>query len=67
MVGFRDWLRTHDEDRELYEMTKRELASRQWQYVQHYADAKTTVVEEIIARAGLPAGPARAGADGTPR
>ena len=28
MVGFRDWLRTHDEDRELYERTKRELATR---------------------------------------
>ena len=25
MVGFRDWLRTHDDDRELYERTKREL------------------------------------------
>jgi GrpB-like predicted nucleotidyltransferase (UPF0157 family) len=52
MVGFRDWLRTHDEDRDLYERTKRELATRTWQYVQHYADAKTAVVEEIIARAG---------------
>jgi GrpB-like predicted nucleotidyltransferase (UPF0157 family) len=54
MVAFRDWLRSHDEDRELYERTKRELASREWQYVQHYADAKTEVVEAIIARAGLP-------------
>jgi GrpB-like predicted nucleotidyltransferase (UPF0157 family) len=56
MVGFRDWLRTHDDDRNLYELTKRELAAREWKYVQHYADAKTAVVEEIIARAGLPAG-----------
>jgi GrpB-like predicted nucleotidyltransferase (UPF0157 family) len=56
MVGFRDWLRTHDDDRDLYERTKRELAARQWRYVQHYADAKTVVVEEIIARAGLPTG-----------
>lgn len=56
MVGFRDWLRTHDDDRDLYERTKRELAAQEWQYVQHYADAKTEVVEEIIARAGLPAG-----------
>jgi GrpB-like predicted nucleotidyltransferase (UPF0157 family) len=54
MVGFRDWLRTHDDDRELYERTKRELAARVWRHVQHYADAKTAVVEEIIARAGLP-------------
>ena len=51
MVGFRDWLRTHDEDRDLYERTKRELAAREWKFVQHYADAKTEVVESIIARA----------------
>lgn len=56
MVGFRDWLRTHDDDRDLYERTKRDLAAREWQYVQHYADAKTAVVEEIIARAGLAPG-----------
>ena len=54
MVGFRDWLRTHDDDRELYERTKRELVTRDWEYVQNYADAKSEVVEEIVARAGLP-------------
>jgi GrpB-like predicted nucleotidyltransferase (UPF0157 family) len=54
MVVFRDWLRAHPEDRELYESTKRELAARTWQHVQHYADAKTGVVEAIIARAGGP-------------
>ena len=54
MVGFRDWLRTHDEDRDLYERTKRELATREWKFVQNYADAKTAVVEEIVARAELP-------------
>jgi GrpB-like predicted nucleotidyltransferase (UPF0157 family) len=54
MVGFRDWLRTHDEDRLLYERTKRELLGRRWEYVQDYADAKTEVVEAINARAGLP-------------
>jgi GrpB-like predicted nucleotidyltransferase (UPF0157 family) len=58
MVGFRDWLRTHDDDREVYERTKRELAAKEWQFVQNYADAKTTIVEEIIARAGLPRGTA---------
>ena len=51
MVGFRDWLRTHDEDRDLYERTKQELAAREWRFVQHYADAKSEVVEGIIARA----------------
>lgn len=54
MVGFRDWLRAHDDDREFYERTKRELAGREWRFMQNYADAKTGVVEEIIARAGLP-------------
>ena len=51
MVLFRDRLRGHDQDRELYESTKRELAALRWSYVQDYADAKSSVVEEIIARA----------------
>ncbi len=51
MLGFRDWLRTHEDDRRLYERTKRELASRSWKYVQNYADAKTELVEKIIAKA----------------
>ena len=56
MVGFRDWLRTHNDDRERYERTKRELAVKTWRHIQNYADAKTAIVEEIIARAGLAAG-----------
>jgi GrpB-like predicted nucleotidyltransferase (UPF0157 family) len=51
MLLMRDWLRTHDDDRALYEKTKRELAQRIWMYVQNYADAKTAVVEAILARA----------------
>ena len=51
MVTFRDWLRTHADDRELYARAKRELAQRQWKYTQNYADAKTGVVEEILWRA----------------
>lgn len=51
MLAFRDWLRTHPDDRALYERTKRELAKQDWKYVQNYADAKTAVVEEILARA----------------
>jgi GrpB-like predicted nucleotidyltransferase (UPF0157 family) len=50
MLRFRDQLRTDDADRELYERTKRELAARRWRYVQHYADAKSDVVAEIMAR-----------------
>ena len=51
MVLFRDWLRTNAEDRELYASAKRELAARDWKYVQQYADAKTAIVQEIMARA----------------
>src|SRR6266705_2939895 len=51
MLLFRDWLRSNDPDRELYERTKRELAKQVWKYVQNYADAKSAVVEEILARA----------------
>jgi len=51
MVAFRDWLRTHDDDRELYESAKRELAAREWRHVQNYADAKSAVVAEINVRA----------------
>lgn len=51
MVAFRDWLRTHDDDRDLYLAAKRELAAREWRYVQNYADAKSAVVREIVARA----------------
>jgi GrpB-like predicted nucleotidyltransferase (UPF0157 family) len=51
MLLFRDWLRHNAADRRLYERTKRELASQDWKYVQNYADAKSAVVEEILARA----------------
>jgi GrpB-like predicted nucleotidyltransferase (UPF0157 family) len=51
MLLFRDWLRTNATDRELYASSKRELAARDWKYGQQYADAKTTVVQEIMARA----------------
>lgn len=51
VLAFRDWLRAHGGDRELYERTKRELAQRPWRYVQNYADAKSAVIEAIIARA----------------
>ena len=53
MVGFRDWLRSHADDRELYERTKRDLVKRDWAFVQNYADAKGDVVEQIAARAGI--------------
>ncbi len=51
MLLFRDWLRSNDSDRLLYERTKRELANNNWKYVQNYADAKTSIINAILARA----------------
>jgi len=51
MLAFRDRLRAHDDDRELYESAKRELAAQEWRHVQNYADAKSAVVQDIMARA----------------
>lgn len=60
MLLLRDWLRANESDRELYASAKRELAARDWTYVQQYADAKTAVVTEILERAEV----ARAGGGG---
>ena len=51
MLAFRDRCRAVPEERDLYERTKRALAARVWRHVQHYANAKSEVVEAIIARA----------------
>jgi GrpB-like predicted nucleotidyltransferase (UPF0157 family) len=51
MLLLRDWLRTNEDDRELYARAKRELAAKEWKYVQNYADAKSEVVQQILARA----------------
>jgi GrpB-like predicted nucleotidyltransferase (UPF0157 family) len=50
MIRFRDHLRRNRDDRKLYEEAKRELAKRDWPFIQNYADAKTQVIERIIAR-----------------
>ena len=47
----REQLRENEGDRELYARTKRDLASRDWPSMQHYAEAKTEVIEGIISRA----------------
>ena len=51
MLSFRDWLRSNPGDRELYARTKHALAQQAWKYTQNYADAKTEVIQEILARA----------------
>ena len=52
MLLMRDWMRAHPEDRDLYAAEKQRLGAQSWKHVQNYADAKTTVVEEILNRAG---------------
>jgi GrpB-like predicted nucleotidyltransferase (UPF0157 family) len=51
MIGFRDWLCANEPDRDKYAEVKRSLAKSTWRHIQHYADAKTAIVEEIIERA----------------
>jgi len=47
----RERMLSHPEERDLYAAKKRELAAREWKYIQQYADAKTEVIEEILGRA----------------
>ncbi|WP_273484345.1 GrpB family protein [Desulforamulus ruminis] len=51
MLRFRDWLRANDTDRDNYARVKRKLAQHVWRHVQNYADAKTSIVQEIMDRA----------------
>jgi GrpB-like predicted nucleotidyltransferase (UPF0157 family) len=51
MLAFRDWLRQHPDDRELYARSKLALAASDWESTQDYADAKTEVVRQILSRA----------------
>jgi GrpB-like predicted nucleotidyltransferase (UPF0157 family) len=50
-LKFRHWLRSHPEDRDLYEAKKRELAGRQWDDMNYDAVAKSEVITQILSRA----------------
>jgi GrpB-like predicted nucleotidyltransferase (UPF0157 family) len=50
MLRFRDHLRQSESDRDAYASAKRGLASRSWKSMQYYAEAKTPVIERILAR-----------------
>jgi GrpB-like predicted nucleotidyltransferase (UPF0157 family) len=50
MVAFRDHLRADAADRAHYESAKQALARSEWPTMQHYADAKTDVIAEILGR-----------------
>jgi GrpB-like predicted nucleotidyltransferase (UPF0157 family) len=59
LVLLRDTLRADPSQRRRYEQTKRDLAARTWPTMQHYADAKSGIIEQILQRAGWsPADPA---------
>lgn len=49
VLTFRDRLRRNADDRTRYEQTKRALAAQEWPDMNAYADAKTEVIESIIA------------------
>lgn len=51
VLRFRDRLRADAADREAYERLKYELAEREWEDMNAYADAKGTLIEEILGRA----------------
>jgi GrpB-like predicted nucleotidyltransferase (UPF0157 family) len=61
MLLFRDHLRADDADRDAYLQVKRDLARRTWQHVQHYADSKAAIVEQIMARASAASQPDQPG------
>jgi GrpB-like predicted nucleotidyltransferase (UPF0157 family) len=47
----RDWLRINGADRDLYAATKTRLAQQRWSDMNYYADAKSSVVQQILGRA----------------
>lgn len=52
-VIFRDWLRAHPTDRDLYAAAKRRIAAGDVSYMADYAAQKSSVVIDILRRAGL--------------
>lgn len=52
-VIFRDWLRTHAEDRARYAEEKRRIAAEGVTYMAEYSALKSAIVVDILRRAGL--------------
>ena len=50
-LDLRDWLRVEESDRARYADVKRDLAQRRWTDMNHYADAKTDVIQQVLGRA----------------
>ena len=49
-IAFRDWLRSHPEDRDDYADAKREIASGNFEHMNQYADAKDEIVRRILGK-----------------
>jgi GrpB-like predicted nucleotidyltransferase (UPF0157 family) len=52
-IILRDWLRTHPEDRDLYQTRKYQAAADHPWSMAHYVNDKTSVIVDILKRAGL--------------
>jgi len=50
-LDLRDWLRVDESDRTLYADVKRDLAKRPWSDMNHYAEAKSDVIQQVLGRA----------------
>ena len=50
-LDLRDWLRVDASDRTLYADVKRDLAQRPWSDMNHYAEAKSDVIRQVLGRA----------------
>jgi len=50
-LDLRDWLRVDESDRTLYADVKRDLAKRPWSDMNHYAEAKSDVIRQVLGRA----------------
>ncbi|MBP7807182.1 GrpB family protein [Candidatus Saccharibacteria bacterium] len=48
---FRDWLRTDKDDHNAYRQLKETLAEQDWETMNHYADAKSDLIQEITKHA----------------
>ena len=55
LVRFRDWLRTHPEDRDAYQALKQRLAA-EYDDTRGYSEAKTEFVDAIVRRAEAASG-----------
>ena len=54
MLAFRDMLRTDRSARQHCGQVKRDLAGRRWITMQHYADAKSDAIDDLLRATGAP-------------